>query len=212
MARDAVGRHILRHIGLDLCEERSKAVRVVQVRPLPVPFAQSVFGQDQRGWSRGLGQLRAMRPGEVEGKDYHFLELEDFLRHRDEGDFVESFEVYGRGHWYGTLREQVSTGLIAGNWISLEIDVEGAQKAKQSYPDAISVFIHPGSLEELERRLRGRGTEQEDAIARRLEVASHELEAAVLYDHVVVNQTIEQTVEDICQLLIQSSDSTIEKS
>ena len=155
---------------------------------------------------------RPVRGDDKPGKNYIFLSDEDFREKVENGEFLEYVEVFGRGHWYGTLREQVSTGLIAGNWIILEIDVEGAQKAKQSYPDAISVFIHPGSLEELERRLRGRGTEQEDAIARRLEVASHELEAAVLYDHVVVNQTIEQTVEDICQLLIQSSDSTIEKS
>ena len=92
----------------------------------------------------------------------------------------------------------------------MEIDVEGAAKIKERYSDAISIFIHPGSIEELERRLRGRGTEDESALARRLEVASHELAAAVVYDHIVTNQTVDQTVQDICELLAKSSDSPIE--
>jgi guanylate kinase len=154
---------------------------------------------------------RPVRGDDKPGKNYIFLSDDEFQQKVKQGEFLEYVEVFGRGHWYGTLSEQVSTGLDAGYWIILEIDVEGAQKAKKHYPDAVSIFIHPGSLDELERRLRGRGTEQEEAIARRLEVASHEMEAAVVYDHTVVNQTIEQTVEDICQLLVQSSDSKIEK-
>ena len=99
------------------------------------------------------------------------------------------------------LRDPVETGLAAGKWIVLEIDVEGADEVLKHYPDAITIFIHPGSIEELERRLRGRGTETEDALARRLEVASRELAASDRYRHTVVNQSIEQTVNDICQLL-----------
>ena len=118
-------------------------------------------------------------------------------------------EVFGRGHWYGTLKEQVSTSLDRGDWLILEIDVEGAQKVKSSFPDAISVFIHPGSLEELERRLRGRATDDDQAIARRLEVASQELEVSVVYDHIVVNRSVEQTVREICDLLVQSSDQSV---
>lgn len=155
---------------------------------------------------------RPVRGDDQPGKNYIFLSDEEFQEKVKQGEFLEYVEVFGRGHWYGTLRDQVSSGLEAGYWIILEIDVEGAQKAKQSYPDAISVFIHPGSLEELERRLRGRGTEKEDAITRRLEVASHELEAAVVYDHIVVNSTVDQTVQDVCQLLVQGFDSAIEQN
>ena len=144
---------------------------------------------------------RTQRPGEVDGKSYHFLDPDDFKRRREAGDFLECVEVFGRGHWYGTLREPVQTGLDAGKWIVLEIDVEGADEVLKHYPDAITIFVHPGSIEELERRLRGRGTETEDALARRLEVASRELAATDRYRHIVVNQTIDQTVNDICLLL-----------
>ena len=144
---------------------------------------------------------RTQRPGEVDGKSYHFLDPDDFQRRREAGDFLECIEVFGRGHWYGTLREPVQAGMTAGKWIVLEIDVEGADEVLKHYPDAITIFVHPGSIEELERRLRGRGTETEDALARRLEVASRELAAADRYRHIVINQTIDQTVDDICQLL-----------
>lgn len=144
---------------------------------------------------------RPQRPGEIEASSYFFLSDEDFQRRRDQGEFLECIEVFGRGHWYGTLKAPVSTGLQEGKWIVLEIDVDGAQEALKHYPDAITIFIHPGSLEELERRLRNRGTETEEALARRLEVARHELEASEAYQYRVINQSVEQTVEEICQLL-----------
>ncbi len=144
---------------------------------------------------------RDRREGEVEGVNYHYLDDAEFKRRLENGDFLEAVEVFGRGHWYGTLKEAVSTGLNAGNWIILEIDVEGAAKVIESYPDAITIFIHPGSLEELERRLRGRGSEEESALRRRLEVAERELGAVGRYEHVIENRTVDQTVIDICQLL-----------
>ena len=153
---------------------------------------------------------RPIRADDSPGENYIFLGDDEFKQKVAAGEFLEYVEVFGRGHWYGTLQEQVSTGLNQGNWIVLEIDVEGAAKIKERYSDAISIFIHPGSIEELERRLRGRGTEDESALARRLEVASHELAAAVVYDHIVTNQTVDQTVQDICELLAESSDSPIE--
>lgn len=151
---------------------------------------------------------RPMRTGEVEGVNYTYLTQEQFDEHRNRGDFLECCEVFGRGHWYGTLREPVTTGLNDGKWIVLEIDVEGAVNVMPLYPDAISIFIHPGSIEELERRLRGRGTESETAIKRRLEVASHELESADSYTHKVINESVEQTVKDICELLLASGENS----
>jgi len=144
---------------------------------------------------------RPQRPGETVGKSYHYLSESEFQKHRQNNDFLEYCEVFGYGHWYGTLRQPVSTGLEEGNWIVLEVDVEGAGKVLKTYPDAITIFIHPGSIEELERRLRGRGTESEEVLKRRLEVAKHELDASSIYRHIVTNESVEQTVNDICELL-----------
>ena len=124
---------------------------------------------------------RSQRPGEVENVSYRYLSKEQFEKHRQNGDFLECCEVFGYGHWYGTLREPVTASLNEGKWIVLEVDVEGAAKVLKHYPDAITIFIHPGSVEELERRLRGRGTESEEVLSRRLEVAKHEMDASSIY-------------------------------
>ena len=144
---------------------------------------------------------RPKRQGETEGTSYHYITDAQFQKHHDAGDFLEAVEVFGRGHWYGTLKSTVQEGLDQGKWVILEIDVEGAQKVLVHYPEAITIFVHPGSAEELERRLRGRGTESEEALQRRLEVASKELDASSSYKHVVINQSVEQTATDICQIL-----------
>ena len=144
---------------------------------------------------------RPPRPGEVNGVDYHFLSSEEFAEHRRQGDFLECFEVFGRGYWYGTLRQEVRAGLDAGKWVVLEIDVQGAHAVVEQFPDAITIFIRPRSLEELERRLRGRGTETEEAIRRRLAKASHELAQTGLYRYVVFNDDLDRAVREICILL-----------
>lgn len=149
---------------------------------------------------------RPIRPGEVEGVNYYYLTDEEFKQRKEAGEFLECVEVFGRGHWYGTLRETVSTGLNQGKWVILEIDVIGATKILENFPDATTIFIHPGSIEELEKRLRGRGTEDETALLRRLEVARGELDMAHIYQYIVNNQTVDQTVEDICQLLVKSGE------
>ncbi len=147
---------------------------------------------------------RAPRPGEIDGVDYHFLSDEEFQRRRKAGAFLECCELYGGGHWYGTLRESVETSLNDGKWVILEIDVAGAMKVIDgSFPDAITVFVRPRSLAELEQRLRERGTETERAIEQRLDRARHELSYADRYRNCLVNDTLEQTVHDICQLLNQ---------
>jgi guanylate kinase len=105
---------------------------------------------------------RPPRPGEVDGRDYHFISAERFQQLRGESAFLECKEVFGRGHWYGTLCSQVITGLQAGRWVILEIDVEGAAVVAQSDLAPIMIFLHPGGMDELERRLRGRGTESDE--------------------------------------------------
>jgi guanylate kinase len=95
----------------------------------------------------------------------------------------------------------VTAGLGAGKWVLLEIDVEGAMSVLDEQPDVITIFLHPGGLEELERRLRGRGTESEESIRRRLEVATRELTYKHRYLHEVINRTVSDAVREICEIL-----------
>ena len=111
---------------------------------------------------------RPPRNGEIDGVDYHFVSDDEFQCRRKRGDFLECFEVFGHGYWYGTLWSEVTTGLAAGKWVVLEIDVQGAQAVIERFADAMTIFLRPSSREELEHRLRGRGTETEEAIQRRL--------------------------------------------
>ena len=144
---------------------------------------------------------RPPRPGEQPGVDYHYLSDAEFTEKREAGEFLECVEVFGRGHWYGTLWEEVRPSLEDGQWVILEVDVEGAQKVLKKFSEAITIFLHPGSLEELERRLRSRGTETEEAINRRLKVAEQELALAERYEHRVVNQSIPAAIDGISQIL-----------
>jgi guanylate kinase len=146
---------------------------------------------------------RQPRKGEVEGRDYHFVSQEQFGRMRAAGEFLECKEVFGRGDWYGTIAAEVDRGLNAGKWVILEIDVQGALQVMQSRSGTISFFVHPGSLEELAIRLRRRGTDSEEAIGRRLEVAAEELQALKHYQYEIINREVEQSVAEICQLLNQ---------
>lgn len=160
---------------------------------VPLPLVESVSAT-----------TRKPRPGEADGVDYHFLTQQEFDRRRQGGEFLECFEVFGTGHWYGTLLEEVTPGLEAGKWVVLEIDVKGALAVLERFPDAITIFIAPGSLEELERRLRGRGTESEESIQRRLEQARDELAVADRYRHYVVNDDVDRAAEEIRNILIQA--------
>ncbi len=149
---------------------------------------------------------RPALPGERDGREYHFLTDEEFARRRDCGDFLECFEVFSKGYWYGTLHREVVTSLEEGKWVLLEIDVEGAQVVLRQYPDATTIFLSPGTMEELERRLRGRGTEPEETICRRLEVARREMAFAETYRYQVVNDSVDRAVRDICDILMQSGE------
>jgi guanylate kinase len=161
-------------------------------RRAPVPLAASVSAT-----------TRSPRPGEVDGKDYYFLTNDDFQLRRQRGDFLECCQVFGSGHWYGTLWTEVTAGFKAGKWVVLEIDVQGALTVINRFADAISIFIQPGSPAELQRRLRGRKTESEEAIQRRLARAGEELAFAPRYRYNVVNDRIENAVKEICTILIQ---------
>lgn len=150
---------------------------------------------------------RPPRPGELEGGHYHFVSPEEFQRLREAGAFLEYKEVFGLGHMYGTLRDQVATGLKSGKWVILEIDVQGALAVFES-PEfsPISLFIHPGDMDELERRLRARGTESEDKITRRLETAAKEMRYIGRYQYEIINGSVDHTVTEICQILNDSKE------
>jgi len=156
----------------------------------PVPLAKSVSAT-----------TRSPREGEINGDNYHFLSAADFQSRREAGDFLECFEVFGRGYWYGTLRSEVERGFARGKSVLLEIDVHGMQQALKYFSDAVTIFVRPRTFEELERRLRGRGTESEEAIRRRLEVARQEWEWAPRYQFQVINDSIEEAVKELCQLI-----------
>jgi guanylate kinase len=151
---------------------------------------------------------RPPRPSEIDGRDYYFLAPEVFSEYREKGEFLECFEVFGMGYWYGTLWSEVRAGFEAGKWVVLEIDVQGALKAMERFPDALSIFLRPGSFAELEKRLRGRGTETEEAVRRRLAQAKHELELADRYRYQVVNDDIDQAVSEICNILTREWEKT----
>ena len=139
--------------------------------------------------------------GEQEGVDYYFLSREEFARRRRAGDFLECFEVFGRGHWYGTLLSEVTPSRNDPRWVILDIDVDGAAKVRNLCPDVLSIFLHPGSEQELERRLRARGTESEEGIQRRLEVARREIDRAPEYQYTVINDSLNAAVERISKIL-----------
>ncbi|MCU0958663.1 MAG: guanylate kinase [Pirellulaceae bacterium] len=156
----------------------------------PLPLQRSVSATTRRP-----------RPGEQNGVHYYFLSHDEFARLRAEDAFLECKEVFGRGDWYGTLRSEVATGQQAGKWVLLEIDVEGARAVVDQVPDAVTIFLHPGSWEELERRLRARGTETDESYRRRLDVAQAEMRCRARYQYEVINDTVERAVAEICAIL-----------
>jgi len=144
---------------------------------------------------------RPPRAGEQDGVDYHFLSEEEFERRRAAGEFLECCRVYGRQHWYGTLVDEVAPRLAAGEWVVLEIDVEGTLSILERFPRAITIFVEPSRPEQLDERLARRGTETPEAIRRRLEVAKRELQQAHLYRHRVVNEDVSEAVAAIMGIL-----------
>ena len=138
---------------------------------------------------------RSPRPGEVDGTSYYFLSDEEFRRRIAAGEFVEWAEVHG--HLYGTLVSEVERLLAKGHSLVLEIDVQGALNVRKVYPDAVLVFIEPPSLQVLEERLRGRGTEDEASIELRLKNARHEMELADQYDVRIVNDTVDRAAQEL---------------
>ncbi len=156
----------------------------------------------QRVPSLGLtvsATTRSPREGEKDGVSYYFLSEEEFGRRVEAGEFLEWANVHG--HRYGTLHSEVDRLFDEGRSVVLEIDVQGGLNVRRVRPDTVLVFIEPPSAEELERRLRGRGTEDEATIRLRLDNAASELEAAASYDERIVNDDLDRAVGELADLI-----------
>lgn len=138
---------------------------------------------------------RARRNGEVNGRDYQFLTARQFTAMRARKQFAEWARVHG--YLYGTPRKPLDRCIATGCDMLLDIDVQGARKIKNRYPQAVSIFLLPPSMRELRRRLALRATDTEAIISRRLANARGEIRSIIYYDYFVVNQRVEQAVEDL---------------
>jgi guanylate kinase len=150
-------------------------------------------------WHSVSVTTRAKRPGEVEGVNYYFVDGETFARMVADGEFLERANY--AGHWKGTPRRPVEEKLAAGVPVLLEIDVQGARQVRASMPETLLVFLAPPSWGELDRRLRGRGTEDPELIQRRLDTAAIELAAQDEFDHTIVNTSVPEAAAALVALM-----------
>lgn len=150
---------------------------------------------------------RQPRPGEMDGEHYWFMNVETFTNMRENNELLEWAEF--AGNFYGTPRKTVDEKIAQGQWVVLEIELVGARQIRQVFPEAVQIFIHPPSLEELERRLRDRGHDSEESIARRLERASVEIQAASEFDIQVVNDDLELALATIEEKLFAPAMATM---
>lgn len=143
---------------------------------------------------------RARRSHEVEGRDYFFLNRDEFRRRVDAGEFVEWAEVHGE--LYGTLRSETERSLAVGRNVLLDIDVQGGQAVRKAYPDGVFIFMLPPSIESLEERLRGRGTDSDDRIRLRLENSRREMERMGEYAYAVVNDDLKAALRRVTSIIV----------
>lgn len=158
-----------------------------------------LFRQDDNLRMSVSATTRQPRPGEEHGRHYFFVSREEFQKLVDEEKMLEHAEYVG--NCYGTPRGPVENWMAEGRDVVLEIDVQGGAQVKKLMPDCVSVFITPPSLAVLEKRLRQRGTEDEETIQRRLKTARQELEQAKYYDYIVINDRLEDAVADMQAIL-----------
>jgi guanylate kinase len=138
---------------------------------------------------------RSPRPGEQDGREYHFVGISAFAAMRERGDFLEWAEVHG--NFYGTSRLWLEERLQAGQDVLLEIDWQGAAQVRRAFPGAVGIFIMPPSAEVLASRLRGRGTDSDDVIARRLAAAVAEMRHVGEFDFAIINNDLQVALEDL---------------
>jgi len=142
---------------------------------------------------------RAPRPGEQDGREYHFVDVAQFKAMAARGAFLEYAEVHG--NFYGTSREWIAAARTADTDIVLEIDWQGALQVRRIFPDAVTVFVLPPSIEELERRLRGRDKDDEAVIRNRLANAAEEITHLTEFDYVIINDQFDQARADLAAIV-----------
>ena len=149
---------------------------------------------------------RPMRQGEKEGEKYNFISKEKFL-YMIENDMLLEHNVFVE-NYYGTPREPVENAVKEGKDIIIEVDVNGAAQIREKLPEAVSIFIMPPSFDELKRRLKGRGTESEELIEKRLNSALGEIKRASEYDYIIVNDDITAAADNILSVILSASFKT----
>jgi len=142
---------------------------------------------------------RAPRPGELHGREYYFTTVEDFLKRREAGEFLESAEVHG--NYYGTSRLLIEKDMKAGRDVLLEIDWQGAQQVKKQFPEAVEIFILPPSIAALEERLKKRGQDEPHVITRRILAAGGEIAHAPESEYVIINQEFATALSELTAIV-----------
>lgn len=142
---------------------------------------------------------RGIRENEVEGKDYYFISVPEFEKMIENNEVLE-FARYGK-NLYGTPKAPVDKWLSEGKTVILKIEVQGAHNIKKLYPDSVGIFILPPSMDELENRLRSRGTEEESDIQKRLEIAQNEINMSKDYDYLVINDDLDKASESVLEII-----------
>lgn len=166
-------------------------------------IADSVMAAGENLYRSVSFSTRPPRGEERNGREYRFLPREEFIRRRDAGELLEWAEVYG--NLYGTPADSVDEKLEGGINVLLEIDVQGGMSVKEKRPDTVLIFLLPPSIEELERRLRERGTDEDGVIRRRLENARRELSFYDRYDYLVVNDEVEACADAVLSVIRSES-------
>ncbi|WP_025917155.1 guanylate kinase [Herminiimonas sp. CN] len=142
---------------------------------------------------------RAPRPGEANGREYHFITPADFLARKEQGEFLESAEVHG--NYYGTSRLQIADQIKAGTDVLLEIDWQGAQQIKRQFPHAVGIFILPPSIAALEDRLKKRGQDEPHIITRRILAAGGEIAHACEFEYAIINQEFAVALSELTAIV-----------
>lgn len=142
---------------------------------------------------------RTPRPGEENGREYHFITADDFLARKNRGEFLEFAEVHG--NYYGTSKILIQEAMRAGTDILLEIDWQGAQQVKKQFPKVASIFILPPSIEALEERLNKRGQDSQEVISRRILAAGGEMAHAPDFEYVIINQDFEKALSELVAIV-----------
>lgn len=156
--------------------------------------------QKQKFWLSVSATTRKPRVGEVDGQSYFFLEVEEFKNRIQEDGFLEYAEVYG--NYYGTPKDRVDEKINSGEDVILEIDIQGALRVKENYPEGVFIFILPPSMEELRNRIIGRGSETPESLVRRFKSAYKEINYVSKYNYAVINDKVDEAVEKIESIII----------